>query len=328
MGQLDASNLASEGASDQVTDYFGLNYEVLVNEHVLPGARRRKTPSETGLSCRYCGENNRKRFRTSAHAIPQLLGNRALLASDECDSCNAYFSKELDSHLGNWLGVTRTLSQVRGARGVPSFTGRKGKSRIDFDGAGLRVVERPGDPLAAIDFTAKTLRIETARCPYIPLAVFKSLQKCALSLLPIDELLHFDRRLRWIRAKPHLASGVGFAPALVLETTIPGPPPIPGVGLLLLRRKRGAEVPYLQCILGFGNHVLQFAVHSFDRDAHFAGRPMTVPSFPTGMESHARYGRSRRRVVDLSSEQMIVGDPQIATMHFESSEEIDSPIDH
>ncbi len=42
--------------------------------------------------CRFCDRDSADAtFRTAAHAIPELLGNKTLFTLEECDQCNAFF---------------------------------------------------------------------------------------------------------------------------------------------------------------------------------------------------------------------------------------------
>src|SRR5258708_3564260 len=59
-------------------------------------------------------------FKSDAHTIPQLTGNRNLVSDFECDSCNSHFSV-YESHLSAFLGLSKTLTTLKGQSGIPKY---------------------------------------------------------------------------------------------------------------------------------------------------------------------------------------------------------------
>lgn len=47
--------------------------------------------------CRFCGQADARKFRKVAHALPESLSNKWLVSLDECDDCNAMFSRYEDA---------------------------------------------------------------------------------------------------------------------------------------------------------------------------------------------------------------------------------------
>ena len=56
-------------------------------------------------------------FRNESHAVPRLLGNKSIIAYDECDAYNKYFSEDLADHLGKMLSGIQEV-RARGARTI------------------------------------------------------------------------------------------------------------------------------------------------------------------------------------------------------------------
>ena len=75
-----------------------------------------------GTVCRFCGNDDRRKFRTKAHTFPEALGNKWVFSDDECDDYNARFSVYEDA-LIKAVGPLLTLGGTRGKRGVRQ-TGR------------------------------------------------------------------------------------------------------------------------------------------------------------------------------------------------------------
>ncbi|WP_279476738.1 hypothetical protein [Aeromonas veronii] len=57
-------------------------------------------------------------FIKKAHAVPELLGNKFLFSKNECDLCNAIFSK-IERDFSFFIGIDRTLYSMKGKKGVP-----------------------------------------------------------------------------------------------------------------------------------------------------------------------------------------------------------------
>ena len=47
-------------------------------------------------------------------ALPEFIGNKRVIANDECDICNDHFSMFVEDHFAKFMGASRTLSQVKG----------------------------------------------------------------------------------------------------------------------------------------------------------------------------------------------------------------------
>lgn len=84
--------------------------------------------------CRFCGENEKSKFKKDAHIIPESLGNRFLISNFECDICNEKFSVYEDA-LNKFIGPIRTLGFVKGkskkGKRIPKFKNLKTNLRIE-----------------------------------------------------------------------------------------------------------------------------------------------------------------------------------------------------
>lgn len=141
--------------------------------------------------CRFCGKSAPDAtFKNDSHVFPKALGNAFLISDFECDRCNNNFSRYEDD-LMKYLGLSRTLSKVRGRKLNPGFVSKdiKASKEIIFNSEKVLKIENKG-PLKKILFDRATLQqsIEYTKPPYIPINVFKALYKMALSIVPSDEM--------------------------------------------------------------------------------------------------------------------------------------------
>ncbi|TNZ55339.1 hypothetical protein CGK45_23560, partial [Vibrio parahaemolyticus] len=57
------------------------------------------------------------------------------------DECNSYFDQFLENNLANFLGVSRTTSQIVGKKGVPKQKSNQG-DRIEAINGDLVIIQR------------------------------------------------------------------------------------------------------------------------------------------------------------------------------------------
>jgi hypothetical protein len=69
-------------------------------------------------------------FRTIAHALPEFIGNKSLIAYDECDGCNEFFSETIEDSLAKMLFPLRTLLLIGGKTGIPTQKANEGGFRM------------------------------------------------------------------------------------------------------------------------------------------------------------------------------------------------------
>lgn len=307
-------------------DYFDKNYTIVASYACLKKGQRYYIGNKEDRICRFCGEKKPKvSFKLEAHAIPEFTGNKSLIAYDECDTCNELFSRIIEDHLGKYLGPQRTLSQISGKKGVPTYKGKDGRSRISMEEEGLKITAYEDNPIFDIDSESKTLTISAHRQPYIPAAVFKCFVKMAISIAPQGLLTEVGHLIRWIRDSEHKFDSFPYKPLAVIQQFTPGPMPYDGVSLFLVRRKLGVMgVPYLQFVVAFGNMMFQIVVPMPEQDKSLFGIPLEVPPFPVPFTEGYEYGKTLVRMLDLSSYELIKGEPLVMSMTFEHVRELDT----
>lgn len=274
--------------------YFDSNYTIIASHMNLLKGKKIFIGNKENKTCRYCGEKEPKvNFKIEAHAIPEFTGNKTLIAYDECDTCNELFSRIIEDHFGKYLGANRTLSQIHGKKGVPTYKGKDGKSRISMEETGLKITGYENDPIFEMDLESKTITITAHRQPYIPAAVFKCIVKMAVAISPDSLLSELSHLTKWIRESEHKYETFPYKPLVAFEQFTPGPMPYPGVTLFLLKRKpMVTSVPYLQFIVAFGNSMFQIIVPMPEQDRQLMNAPITLSLFPIPFADGYEYGKT------------------------------------
>ena len=209
--------------------------------------------------CRFCGRAKPEAtFRNAAHAVPEFLGNQSLLSLNECDGCNARFASKYEDHLAKWFGPFRTVSQIRGKKGVPTY--KSDEIRIEMGAHGLNFTIINADLMKSqLDREgpiAFTLPVETPSQPYVPIRAAMALVKVACSVCPADDLAQCQPAIDWLMGRAILSTTM-FP---VLHAFTPGPNPYGEGKVMMLRRKVNEPIPYLWCIVATANYRFQFFV--------------------------------------------------------------------
>lgn len=308
-------------------DYFDSNYTIIASHMNLTKGNKLYIGDKDNRKCRYCGESEPNvEFKIEAHAIPEFTGNKSLIAYDECDTCNELFSRIIEDHFGKYLGANRTLAQIHGKKGVPTYKGKDGKSRISMENTGLKITGYEDDPIFDIDLESKLITITAHRQPYIPAAVFKCIVKMAVAISPENLLPELSHLTKWIREPVHKYETFPYKPLVAFEQFTPGPMPYPGVTLFLLKRKPKMEnVPYLQFVVAFGNSMFQIVVPMPEQDRQLMNKPINLSLFPIPFADGYEYGKTSMRELDLSMYEIVKNESHVMHMGFEHAERTDNP---
>ncbi len=141
--------------------------------------------------CRFCGlDYSQTTFDNKPHVISELLGNKYLISDSECDRCNKFFDN-YESHLTNFLGMSRTLSGAKSkGNKIPTFNSLRCEllaKRTDFYGIknGLSIsLPKLAKGIFNINDKAGKTEIKFLKPSYVPIKVYKAFLKIALSILP------------------------------------------------------------------------------------------------------------------------------------------------
>lgn len=278
--------------------------------------------------CRFCGKKSPEvTFKKVAHAIPESLGNKSIESAYECDTCNEEFGNGIENDLGNWSKPMRTLTRIRGKSGVPTL--KKGGDglgwRIEYDQRVLNITAHEDDPIFEVDEEKKQVTFKLKRDSYTPVAVLKAFMKIGLTLLPEEEVGNFRSLMNWVREKDHNKPYLNSCP--VIYTFQPGPMPNDLIAALILRRKQDmADYPYAFLVLGYGNEVFQVPLPSEQHDGQISGQSISLPPFPApGNPNPARYGETKRSVINWMDRQVKRGDIATIQMGYDSRTPAEAP---
>lgn len=236
--------------------------------------------------CRYCGETNPKKFKNVAHACPEFTGNKLFFSNDECEACNNIFSK-YETELSNHSHFMRTLLGVRGKNKSLSFKSNNKAISFCHDAKGILchvnndILKDPNsEPQEG--FTRKkdskkrdqefTFKFKKKR--YVPLFLFKALNKVAFSIMPQLELDSggFERFAQWLRIpeqtfseeEPHQPYFYIYHNQVSLITKKP---------ILMLFKKRDDYIkdslPTFSNLFIFGNFAYQIFIPFYKSDEQF-----------------------------------------------------------
>jgi hypothetical protein len=170
-------------------------YEVLRHVHGSIGGQRVHVGKRG--TCRYCGTDDRRKFRKVAHTFPEAFGNRWVFSLDECDDCNHAFGI-YEAALVSSVGPFLTLGGVKGKENHVRQTGRSAgpayvRHTRDADGkrAISAFVNTGKDPLPPLGIDPRTgevfFELPVAIERFRPRRAYKALSKIAYSLLPDEE---------------------------------------------------------------------------------------------------------------------------------------------
>lgn len=299
-------------------EYFERNYSVLVDVNLIGD----KAFTLAGAGIRHCRFCQRKdglvTFQDEAHAFPELIGNRILLTEYECDQCNAHFSKYLENHLANYLGPARTFARTRGKSGVPSYKTSDDLSRIDVK-AGTMIVSTVADqPIFVEDEKRKLVTFYTTKSTYIPVAVYKTVVKTALSILPETDMEPFRSTASWLLSEDHSKSFVRPCPMHFSFTN--GYKPYPFIKAIVFKVRDSAyPVPYMQFFLAFDNFTFQVTIPT-ERDRHLEGKVVAIEAFPSIHEITDTENETKHAFADMSSSVPVRGSKVEVQMSYERKE--------
>lgn len=196
---------------------------------------------------------------------------------NECDKCNSFLAREYEDHLGKWSQFARSVSQVKGKAGAPSYANPSDTMRFENTEGKLSIAltdKSLFDVAAGAQgpFSFK-LSTDVPSSTYVPLRAAKALVKIACSVCPGEDLPQCQRAISWLMTGKGI-SGSNFP---VLRGFTPGPPEAFQSKVILLRRKQPGQEPYLWCVLQYLNHRLQFFVPLCPiDDPIFQGGPVTL----------------------------------------------------
>jgi len=175
-----------------------LNHYHLIGYMDLSKVKQKSVVKDSSLKCRFCGKNNNQTtFKNESHAFPRFIGNKFVLSEFECDSCNEMFSRILENEFANFMKLLHTLNSVKGKKRIPTY--KKDGIRIEMEGDSHLNINGINDSLVS----EKGVFCKLDTDDFIPIAVYKSLVKMALSMVSESELSKFSKSFEWLQDDNH-----------------------------------------------------------------------------------------------------------------------------
>lgn len=265
--------------------FYADNYTPLTFAGLGSSGNKRIVLGSKPFECRFCdGKPPERTFRKRAHAVSELLGNKVMVSLYECDQCNKRFSA-FEDDLGKMTLPARAISGVVGANGVPTLvpvsSGAVHKPKMELKGDTVHFTYNVGDIGLVDDEHAQILTLTYIEQPYRPLGVYKALCKSAFTLLPPDELIHFNELKQWLLQSDLTTYRVYASGSHICYSTfVPAFRPFRQPIVCLLKRKADLDAPYMSFFIATGNVSYQIFLPCPAKDGHLRGKTVTIKPYP------------------------------------------------
>ena len=276
--------------------------------------------------CRFCGlREPLTSFKKIAHVIPNLLGNHNLISDFECDACNEKFGI-YENDLANYLAITRTLNGTKSNKKIPKyksfdeyFAVENDNFQTDETGSIFIARHNPDEHSLSINADKGTLVMSYPMKPYIPLRVYKSVLKIALSSLPEKELGYYRHALKYVTSTDIDRQVIGVHRVCMYSMTL-GINYAQPMALLFKKRHPSEEIFSHWFHLYFQNFIFQLFIPLNENDVSFCNREILVDFAPPlfteieTAEAAFRLGLSSQ-LLDLSSTEVRKNDKGTFSMY-------------
>jgi hypothetical protein len=217
--------------------------------------------------CKYCGKGivDGATFHEEAHAIPESLGNKTIIAADECDFCNDFFSKSIDLDIFEYLKLFRVLHGQKGKNGIPTLK-FKNRTVITHDGEKAIIIQHMKDDT---DKEQSKNDIFTIPLEFINrinfMNIYRSLVKYVISIIPNDEIPNFRRTIAWLMNIKNDGTILNLpSVAMKINETNYNAQPI----LVIYKRKNDdTSLPYMYAELHIVNFIFVYIIPYVGKDA-------------------------------------------------------------
>lgn len=209
-------------------------------------------------SCRFCGrsEGDGATFKKVAHAIPEALGNKNVVLTEECDECNEFFGNEIEPTFISYFDVYRVFIGARGKNKIPHIKYKNGD--LLHDGKMAVVASRSifGDPEQGLE-----VKLESS-VSITPINFYKSLVKVALSVIDSQHLQYLKDAVSWVRFDHKHGVNV---PKIAVNVVNEGFCSSPQV-TVYTRKTEDLSVPHVVSEFRFGSYVYVYIVPFSKKD--------------------------------------------------------------
>lgn len=287
---------------------FNSNYELIVAHHITADSQK-QTLGVNNKKCRFCARSTPEvTFKQVAHALPHCIGNNSLFTYNECDACNNKFGRLLETHFANFMNLDHTIVGIKGKRGYPKY--KMDNAQIETTGTSIDWTDIPPENIDH-DPENGILRITQKMPGYIPVALYKSFVKMALTIMPEKEITYLSRTMDWINEDKHHDSKFTFESLCIFHGKVDSSERESGISAIVIKRKEATDIvdPYLMFRLTYGSFMFQVPIPLCDKDAlhSFSSFPYmpTLPDLKYGFNK-MQLGLMNLRITETVKTEMTV----------------------
>lgn len=289
---------------------------------------RRPLKPKKDRVCRFCDAiySKEEKFKSKAHLLPELIGNKYLLSDFECDKCNSLFGK-YENDLANFLGVSRAFSISNAKTGGLKFKSPDKTFIVqkDYEAtdeiAKLRIESHEEENNHfTLDAENKKVTFHTTRPSYNPHNIYKAFLKMGLSLLP-SELVD-DYKIAFTMLQSAKKNEEPDNPLYKLNVYIHQGPAFPSPMAILFEKKNKTEmVPmHIVCIM-FYNYTYQLTLplNKTDKWMFDGEKIVTVPNMPPFIDKHfaEKFGMPKGHRLNFNLDELKRNEKHDVTFSFE-----------
>jgi len=289
-------------------------------------SRMPTSPKWTGC-CRFCLKASPEvTFKKIAHAFPELIGNKTFVCVDECDVCNAAFGETLENHFAQWILPLRLISQLSGKSGLPQYEYGDFKFEIN-EKDGMKVSDVEGSGNIRVDMVTNEITFRFPMHPHLPIAVFKTFVKMALTMMPDDRLPHFREATNWLLDTNVSTLRMPLS-TKIITAFFSGIPEYKAItAILCIRKSDDTTIPYATFAIKFGNAAFQLCLPCKlqQKRCKMMVHPLLLGTGSTGISSYDLGATDIE--TNFQQEFTMQGDEITETVHSSKPKKIDTWLD-
>jgi hypothetical protein len=208
--------------------------------------------------CRFCGKTTLTgaKFKKIAHAIPESIGNKNIICTEECDTCNEFFGVTYEKSLVEYFNFYRVIHGIKSKEGYPKITYKNGYA-LHNNGVAQVYSEN------IIEDEDGNVKIKLQSNEYYNENHFyKSLCKMALSIIDVNELDSLKATLSWLMNKEDAGIDLPLVGTLINPIAYTEEPKI----IIINRIDNSLCSPHVLCELTIGYYQFAFILPYSEKD--------------------------------------------------------------
>ena len=222
--------------------------------------------------CRYCGVSGKNKFKDRAHLIPEFTGAKELFSFNECKDCNNKFCL-YENSLRNF-GVKNIYAPIKGKGGFKKHKDFEDNTVTQYQDEKTLVTNIDGNENFRNEVENGRLKFKTLSYTYVPLYVYKSLLKLALSFLKTEDLKQFSKALTFINEKENQTEFK--IPHTLIYSVKESKPQLKPIAVLM-RKKVEYNSPEFTFLLVWGYYSFQIFLPFNDNDCSLNHNNFLLP---------------------------------------------------